>query len=358
MRTYAVERYLETKSFNKTISDFVTKFNPPKRPYKSLIVLWVAKFRSEGTVRDLKAATPGRESHSGRKRKRSEEYVEALRESVAKSPHRPSRRRSQELGFARTTMLRAMKEDLNLFPYRISIHQKLTAVDKRKRLDMTKILADKIENTKSFLTNLWTSDEAHCYLEGQVNSKNNIFWGSEKPNEVVSKPLHSKKVTVWCAVSHRGIIGPFFFEENGVTTTINSDRYIVILEMFLEELKRLYPNTWTKMWFQQDGASPHAANKSLEWVKEHFKSRVISRKCEIEWPPYSPDLSPPDFFLWGYIKDKIYKNRPETLEDLKTNITDVIRGIKRPILRSVMQNFALRLGKVINQNGGHIEHML
>ena len=162
---------------------------------------------------------------------------------------------------------------------------------------------------------------------------------------VSSKPLHSKKVTVWCALSERAIIGPFFFEKNGATTTINTDRYIEVLEKFVKELEERYSSIFNRMWFQQDGASPHSSNKSLEWLKKHFNSRIISRRSEIQWPPYSPDLSPPDFFLWGYIKDRIYKNKPRTLEDLKTNITEVIRGIERPVLKSVMQNFAMRLGK-------------
>ena len=300
MRIYAVKRYLETKSFDTTIRDLVAKFHPPKTPYKSLIVKWVAKFRSCGTVVDLKQKTPGRETHSGRKRKRDEEFIERVRESIEDSPHRTTRKRCQELGVTRSTMMRAMKDDLQLFPYRISIHQKLTEADKTKRLAMSTILAEKIKKTKCFLPNLWTSDEAHCHLDGQVNSKNNIFWGLQKPDEVGNKPLHSKKVTVWCALSQKGIIGPFFFEENGMTTTINSDRYIVVLEKFLDELKRLYPTNWRRMWFQQDGASPHAAYKSLDWLKDNFNCRVISRKCKIEWPPHSPDLSPPDF-LCGII---------------------------------------------------------
>ena len=88
MRAYAVEKYLETKSSNATILDFVTKFNPPKPPYKSLIVKWVAKFRTEGTVRNLNSITPSRKSHSGRKRKRDDAFIERLQESVQESPHR------------------------------------------------------------------------------------------------------------------------------------------------------------------------------------------------------------------------------------------------------------------------------
>ncbi|KAI6659460.1 hypothetical protein LOD99_10776 [Oopsacas minuta] len=287
LKAFAVERYMETKSFHVTIRDVVTKFNPIKTPYKSLIVKWVAKFRKEGTVRNLNSRNPSRNSHSGRKRKRDEVFIDRLRESVQESPHK-STRRCQELASTRSTMLRAINEDLKLFPYRITIHQKLTEAAKMNRLDMAKVLVDKIEKTKNFLQLLWTSDEAHCYLEGAVNSKNSIYWGSQRPNEVITKPLHSKKVTVWCAVSEKGIIGPYFFEENGMTTSINSERYFVMLERFLEDLKRLFPSNWQKMWFQQDGASPHAAQKSLDWLRVHFKSRIISRKWRSSGPLIRP----------------------------------------------------------------------
>ena len=62
-------------------------------------------------------------------------------------------------------------------------------------------------------------------MDKQINSKNNIFWGDSKPDLVEIKSLHSKKVTVWCALSSSGIIGPYFFEENGKPLTINTERY-------------------------------------------------------------------------------------------------------------------------------------
>ncbi|KAI6659882.1 hypothetical protein LOD99_14222 [Oopsacas minuta] len=138
------------------------------------------------------------------------------------------------------------------------------------RLVMAKPFADKIEKTKNFLQLLWTSDEAHCYFEGAVNSKNSIYWGSQRPNEVITKPLHSKKVTVWCALSEKGIIRPYFFEENGVTTCINSEHYIVMLEKFLEDLKRLFPSNWQKMWFRKTVLLPMQLKSP--WIGLEFTS--------------------------------------------------------------------------------------
>ena len=161
MRTFAVERYLKTRSYTQTIDDFTTKFNPPKPLYKSMIVKWVMKFRQAGTLGDLRPATPDRETHSGKKRIRSEEMVQDVLESVENSPGRSSRRRSRELGLSRSTLLRIMKEDLKKYPYCISIHQTLSEVDKLNRLNMSEVLMEKIDHQSTFLGFLWSSDEAH-----------------------------------------------------------------------------------------------------------------------------------------------------------------------------------------------------
>ena len=89
----------------------------------------------------------------------------------------------------------------------------------------------------SFQQRIWFSDEAHFYLNGHVNNKNHVFWGSSAPDEVYEKGLHDKKVTVWVAMSYQGVIEPFFFEdEDKNTVTVNSDRYARVLSKFWTRL--------------------------------------------------------------------------------------------------------------------------
>ena len=73
------------------------------------------------------------------------------------------------------------------------------------------------------------------------------------------------------------------------------------------------------------------------------------------WPPRSPDLNPCDFYLWGYLRSKIYSPKPKNIDDLKANIKREIRSIKPEVLISTFQNLEKRLKKVIDVNGGHIE---
>ena len=69
-------------------------------------------------------------------------------------------------------------------------------------------------------------------------------------------------------------------------------------------------------WLQQDGAPPHTARGSLDWLSTHFGDRVISR-VELERAPHSPYLSPVDFYRWDHLADRVFLGQPRTMDDLK-----------------------------------------
>ena len=81
----------------------------------------------------------------------------------------------------------------------------------------------------------------------------------------------------------------------------------------------LPPNNGT-LWFQQDGVTPHTAVISIAAIRSLFPQWVISRFGDVPWPPRSPDLTAPDFFLWGYLKSTVYSTRLTDLHVLKENI--------------------------------------
>ncbi len=54
------------------------------------------------------------------------------------------------------------------------------------------------------------------------------------------------------------------------------------------------------------------------WLDEKFPGRWIGRRGPIEWPTRSPDLSPCDFFLWGYLKNIVYQERSFATASLKS----------------------------------------
>ncbi|GFV68328.1 hypothetical protein TNCV_4055201 [Trichonephila clavipes] len=63
-------------------------------------------------------------------------------------------------------------------------------------------------------------DEAHFWLNGYVKNKTAAF-GVRLIHKCMSKPVTSRKLTVWCAL----LAGGFFFKnDEGHNVTVNGDR--------------------------------------------------------------------------------------------------------------------------------------
>lgn len=75
-----------------------------------------------------------------------------------------------------------------------------------------------------------------------------------------------------------------------------------------------------------------------------------------EWPPRSPDLTPLDFFLWGYLKDKVYTTVPANLNTLETRIRREITALHRTRLpRRSVAAMRERAQACLNLNGAQVE---
>ncbi|GFW63169.1 uncharacterized protein TNCV_581091 [Trichonephila clavipes] len=104
------------------------------------------------------------------------------------------------------------------------------------------------------------------------------------------------RLTVWCA-----LWAPYFFKnDEGHNVTLNGDRYrAMITNFFILELNN---HDVQELWFRQDGAKCHTARATIDLLRDTFSDRLISRFGPVNWPPRPCDLTPLDYFLWGYEK--------------------------------------------------------
>jgi hypothetical protein len=258
---------------------------------------------------------------------------------------------------SRESVRTILQKDLKFRPYKMCVFQELRATDYEQREDSAirmQVLLEENENAVIIM-----SHEAHFHLSGEVNKQNLRYLASENPLNIQEKPLHSERVTVWCAIGIFAIIGPYFFEdENGATVTVNAERYIHMLNTFLRsQLKRQGLNM-QNVYFQRDGATPHTARLSMDVVRRTFPGRVISRFGDIPWPPRSPDLTTCDFFLWGYLKSHVYTHKPRTLSDLKEAIREEVATIDREMLERVYTDFQRRLENCVQESGHHLPDII
>ncbi|GFT38300.1 uncharacterized protein TNCV_2638621 [Trichonephila clavipes] len=109
-----------------------------------------------------------------------------------------------------------------------------------------------------------------------------------------------------------------------------------------------------ELWFQQDGAACHTARATIDLFEDTFGDRLISRFGLVNWPPRSCDLTPLDYFLWGYVKSLVYADKPQTLDHLEDNIRRVIAYIRPQMLEKVIENWTSRLDYIRASRGSHM----
>ncbi|GFY22248.1 putative DD41D transposase [Trichonephila clavipes] len=201
------------------------------------------------------------------------------------------------------------------------------------------------------------SDEAHFWLNGYVNKQNCRIWSEANPQVYVETPLHPERLTVWCALWAGGIIGPYFFKnDEGHNISVNGYWYrAMITNFFIPELNN---HDVQELWFQQDGTTCHTARATIDLLKDTFGERLISRFGPVNWPPRSCDLTPLDYFLWGYVKSLVYADKSQTLDHLEDNIRRVIADIRIQMLEKVIENWTSRLDYIRASRGSHMPEII
>lgn len=199
------------------------------------------------------------------------------------------------------------------------------------------------------------SDEATFGNRGGVNRHNCHYYSDQNPHWQRSQEFQRQwSFNVWAGILGNNIIGPYFFEQN-----LNAENYFAFLQNNLPNLLRhIYNDLLNRMWFQQDGAPAHRSRNVTNYLNNRFPNRWIGIGSRThEWPPRSPDLTPLDFYFWGYIKQKVYAKEPTTAENMKERIREACTNINADVLQKVRDDFRRRLDICIQVNGGLFEHL-
>jgi len=86
-----------------------------------------------------------------------------------------------------------------------------------------------------------------------------------------------------------------------------------------------------------------------------FPDRWIWRDGPAPWPPRSPDITTLHFFLWGYVKDKVFSTPVPDFTNLKARITDAFATITEDILKNTWREIDYRLDVLRATKGAHVE---
>ena len=102
---------------------------------------------------------------------------------------------------------------------------------------------------------------------------------------------------------------------------------------------------------------PDAVRAHLDEV---FPYRWIGRGGPTPWPARSPDLTPVDFFLWGAMKERVYRTKVWSREACMENLEEAFEFYRqRPLqIRRATSSVVNRARRCLEEDGHHFEHLL
>ena len=345
---------LSAYSFDKVFTGFRKKFPGLKLPDKRTFTRTYYKFLKTGSVADC--------ARTGRPRK-SDGRIALVDEHFKNNRTDSLRKVTALLRIAKTSLHRILKS-LCFHPYKLAVSQLLRVRDLRMRRSFCHYVKHCLSYDRDFLRRWVTTDEACFSTSGVINRQNCRVWSKEHPHVVLgSKNQSAPKVMVWAGICNQQIIGPFFFDEN-----VSGKTYLHMLsrQMIPDMKKKLPEADFKRIIFQQDGAGPHFSLKVRRWLNRRFPGRWVGRHgkddlVRCNWPSRSPDLAPCDWFLWGFIKSKIYDPSLPIMtskDDLRRRILDAFKLVTPEMLDHVQCSWPSRLDACILAKGSHFESKL
>jgi hypothetical protein len=153
------------------------------------------------------------------------------------------------------------------------------------------------------LPKILRTDEAQFTRAGIVNFHNIHIWDNQNPNAIRPKNFQREfSVNVWAGVFRNRLIGPYLLPPRLTPKAFRN----FLDHHFLNILDDIRLHLIAENWMQLDVAPPHFGLDPRDWLEQHYRHRWIGRGGPVAWTPRSLNLTPCNFYLWGYLKDIVY----------------------------------------------------
>ena len=179
-RAYAVEMVLVKGSTGAALRALRRLWGPHHLPTRRTLERWVQDFRH--------GQPPGQAPPRAHHPRTEPAVLRRIRRAIRRNPRRSSRALARSTGASHQTVLRYLRRQLRLFPYKLQLTQRLKRGDKAKRQGFCRWLLGRWGSPR-FRQSLLFSDEANFYLNGCVNKQNCRVWGRENPHALVERDI-------------------------------------------------------------------------------------------------------------------------------------------------------------------------
>jgi hypothetical protein len=298
----------------------------PRAFSRSTLYFWIGETRGGRT--DL-SEIPG----SGRTSDESLAIVIAKRHE--QRPHLSARKLAQSLQISSTMVYHYLSDVLGLKCFRLSwVPHTLTVDQKAKRAQYAEAMLQILAAHESARFHFrYTGNESWLLYSYHERIRLIASWDDIS---VVEHPSHYHKKTI-LSVFFNGT-GQFLINILPEDTKMDTDYFA---ENIIDEIARLCSPQGKRprerrIMLHFDNAPIHCTDT----VRDRMAAAELER---MEYPPYSTDLVPCDFFLFGCVKGKLVRKQYETPEYRVSEMRNIIEGIHRDVLKSVFESWNGRL---------------
>lgn len=314
---------------------------------------------------------------------RTQRFKEVVKKTIRLKKYLSQRKvvvklQSQNIKGKRTSVRRVIKE-LKLKPFKRRKCQKLTEVNKKKRVVCAKKLRKNFGSKKNHSQSKWewnkvvnTDFSGIFTLEPFQNSKNDVVYAEKSsmiPVELREAPKNKfpKGIMFWGAISSKGLIpknGPFNItkwlkDQQNATNSNRRGRMYMTGELYAKFLRecgipaiRKVVGNLDDVMFQDDQDSKQRTRIALNTVAQFFQKRVEPKDCDAKFADVWPIEN-----IWGELRETVRGKTFPSEQSLINCINKKWKQISAQKCEKMISKIPERLGKVLKNKGNQIyEH--
>ena len=265
------------------------------------------------------------------------ELVDPISNLLEEDPYISTKKLAKKLNVDKKTVKRVLIEELHMVKiYFKWIPYNLTDKIRAKRIEIaTQLLNFLSSASEQTLNRIMTQDEIWLYLN---NPRRSMWTVPDKEAPVnVKQNIGAKKYMISVIWSRTGTKSVMMLPCN---QKFNK-------EFFKTKVLGDYAKKYRTQgkYFHCDNARPHLVDEEFDRLK----------MIRLNHPPYSPDISPSDYFLFGYLRFKLegfyFKNEKELLSEVKS----ILSSISSNEYKKAMDDWIVRLRLLIDSGGAYVK---
>lgn len=255
---------------------------------------------------------------------------------------------SEKTGLSVGTVHTIVTEDLamrkvcaKLVPKVLSEEQKLS------RVEISQEILDCVQEDPNFLDNVITGDETWVFQYDPETKRSSSEWHTDESPRPKKARMSKSKIKTMLIVffDRRGIVHKEFVPTG---TTVNAAFYVQVLTRLRNRVTRVRPAIAKNWQLHHDNAPCHGAIVVRQLLAK-FGVATLPH------PPYSPDLAPPDFFLFPRVKRQLKGQRFDSIEAAQAATTAALNSIPETDFQRAFDEWQTRRTKCIEAGGMYFE---